>query len=197
MKYASLLPIVALAIISPTLASVFVYYPLTVTIAPSTPGVVFQKGSNAGESDIGTEKTITVSITDNGTSASVEIHPTYQKNYYKDVLRIVNNDDNAMNVYLIFRSRSGGLPSNLSTVVLLLVYEGTTKKANTNIVSQELNTPVQIGTINKGGEWQIDFYVYIPGTSTITTGQSYTVTMDLVYTPSTTETPPTNPELGR
>ncbi|MEM4789724.1 MAG: hypothetical protein QXV06_08060, partial [Ignisphaera sp.] len=120
-KYA-IPPIVTLAITAIVLASVFAYYPLTITVSPTAPGVVFEIGSNANQPDIGTRNTITVTIGDNKTSASITIHPTYQENYYKDVLRITNGDDNAMNVYIIFTSVSNTLPER--NTVKLFVYEG-------------------------------------------------------------------------
>ncbi|MEM1843442.1 MAG: hypothetical protein QXD75_02835, partial [Desulfurococcaceae archaeon] len=101
MRHALVLALALLAMTA-TLASVFAYYPLTITVSPTEPGVVFERGSNADQPDIGAGNTITVTIGANKTSASLTIHPTYQENYYKDVLRINNTDDNAMNVYIVF-----------------------------------------------------------------------------------------------
>ncbi|MEM1668610.1 MAG: hypothetical protein QXM53_08140 [Thermofilaceae archaeon] len=189
----ALLPIVTLAITAIVLASVFAYYPLTITARPTAPGVVFEAGSNAGKPDIGTGNTIMVTIGDNKTSASITIHPTYQENYYKDVLRITNGDDNAMNVYIIFTSVSNNLPA--SSIVKLFVYEGTTEVKELDITNPATNQPISIGSIAAGGTWQIDFYVYIPEGTKIT-GTSYSASARLVYSPST-ETPPVNPSIGR
>ncbi|MEM4615261.1 MAG: hypothetical protein QXN25_06685, partial [Desulfurococcaceae archaeon] len=124
MRYALVLALALLAMTA-TLASVFAYYPLTITVSPTEPGVVFERGSNAGQPDIGEGNTITVSVGANKTSASVTIHPTYRENYYKDVLQIVNNDDNAMNVYIVFTFVSNTLPAG--STVKLFVYEGATR----------------------------------------------------------------------
>ncbi|MEM3980555.1 MAG: hypothetical protein QXF79_04780 [Ignisphaera sp.] len=191
-KYA-IPPIVTLAITAIVLASVFAYYPLTITARPTAPGVVFEAGSNAGQPDIGTGNTITVTIGDNKTSASITIHPTYRENYYKDVLGITNGDDNTMNVYIIFTSVSNNLPAR--SIVKLFVYEGTTKVEELDITNPAINQPISIGSIAAGKTWQIDFYVYIPEGTKIT-GTSYSASAKLVYTPSA-ETPPTNPSGGR
>ncbi|MEM2208359.1 MAG: hypothetical protein QXG17_06695 [Sulfolobales archaeon] len=191
----AILPIVTLAITAIVLASVFAYYPLTITAQPTAPGVVFETGSNANQPDIGTGNTITVTIGDNKTSASITIHPTYRENYYKDVLRIKNGDDNAMNVYIIFTSLSNTLPAG--SVVKLFVYnEATgTKVIELDITNPTTNQPISIGLIAAGGTWQIDFYVYIPEGTSIRVA-SYSASAKLVYSPST-ETPPVNPSSGR
>jgi len=81
-------------------ASVFAYYPLSIMVSPTTPPVTFAAGNNAGSNYLGPGNTITVSLGSNSTSASVTIHTTYQKTYYKDVLRITNSDSKAYNIYL-------------------------------------------------------------------------------------------------
>ncbi|MEM4869765.1 MAG: hypothetical protein QW081_05200 [Desulfurococcaceae archaeon] len=174
-------------------ASVFAYYPLTLQAVPTAPGVVFELGSNAGQPDIGVGNTITVTIGANKTSASITIHPTYQENYYKDVLRINNTDDNAMNVYIVFTSVSNTLPAG--SIVKLFVYEGATKVRELDVTNPALNQPISIGLLGAGRVWQLDVYVYIPE-GTVIAGRSYTASAKLVYTPST-ETPPANPAGGR
>ncbi|MEM1678433.1 MAG: hypothetical protein QXU96_08755 [Ignisphaera sp.] len=184
-------PIAVLLVTSIAFASVFAYYPLTITVSPQEPGVRFGAGSNAGQPDIGTGNTISTTIGQSGTSVSITIHPTYQENYYKNVTVITNSDDNAMNVYLIFDSVSSNLPT-----VKLFVYEGTTKVTVLDIASQSIGTPIRVGQIASGKTWQIDLYVKIPEGTSIT-GAQYQVTARLVYTPSSEETPPANPSSGR
>ncbi|MEM3926921.1 MAG: hypothetical protein QXU13_05010 [Desulfurococcaceae archaeon] len=174
-------------------ASVFVYYPLDITAQPVAPGVVFEQGSNAGQPDIGAEKIIGVTIGANKTSASIEIHPTYQENYYKDVLRIVNNDDNAMNVYIVFTSVSNNLPAG--STVKLFVYDGATRVRELDVTNPGINQPISIGLLGATKVWQIDIYVKIPE-GTVIAGTSYTANAKLVYTPST-GTPPADPAVGR
>ncbi|MEM1668262.1 MAG: hypothetical protein QXM53_06350 [Thermofilaceae archaeon] len=174
-------------------ASVFAYYPLTLQVVPVAPGVVFELGSNAGQPDIGTGNTITVTLGANKTSASIRVHPTYQDNYYKDVLRINNTDDNTMNVYIVFTSVSNTLPTG--SIVKLFVYDGATKVNEIDITNPALNQPISIGQLGASKVWQLDIYVRIPE-GTVIAGRTYTASANLVYTPST-ETPPVNPAIGR
>ncbi|MEM4489217.1 MAG: hypothetical protein QXK88_10585 [Desulfurococcaceae archaeon] len=192
MRHALVLALALLAMTA-TLASVFAYYPLTLQAVPTAPGVVFEPGNNAGQPDIGAGNTITVTIGDNKTSASITIHPTYQENYYKDVLRINNTDDNAMNVYIVFTFVSNTLPAG--STVKLFVYEGATRVRELDVTNPTLNQPISIGLLGVGRVWQLDVYVYIPE-ETVIAGRSYTASAKLVYTPST-ETPPANPDIGR
>lgn len=187
-----LLPVVMVLLSMMAMASVFVYYPLTITAQPTEPGVVFQEGSNAGEPDIGTN-TITVEIGDDGASAEVEIHPTYQDNYYKDVLRIYNGDDDSMNVFIIFDSVSNSLPTG--SVVKMFVYRDTTRVIELDITNPSTGSPTRIGSLGEEDTWQIDFYVKIPEGESIS-GAEYKATARLVYTPSS-ETPPITPSSGR
>ncbi|MEM1901940.1 MAG: hypothetical protein QXO38_05510 [Candidatus Nezhaarchaeales archaeon] len=187
-----LLPVVAMLLATVALASVFVYYPLTIRITPTAPGVIFQEGSNAGKADIGTSNII-VTIGPNSTSASVTIHPTYQHNYYKDVLRIYNGDDDAMNVYIIFDSLSNLLPGG--SEVKMFFYQDNTKVKELDITNPTTSSPIPIGQIGSSATWQIDFYVYIPEGTSIDSA-SYSASARLVYTPSD-ETPPVSPDSGR
>lgn len=188
----TLLPVLALLATSIALASVFAYYPLNVTISPQTPSVHLLPGSNAGQADLG-NKEISVTIGAKNTSAVISINPTYQETYYKDVLRVFNNDTKAMNVSVIFTSISNSLPQG--SVVKLFFYNDTTKVKELTITSPQLNTPINIGIIGYGKTWQIDIYVYIPE-NTIIDGASYTASIRLVYTPSS-EVPPATPASGR
>jgi hypothetical protein len=94
-----LIALLAIAtLISIVNASVFVYYPINLTISPQEPPVVFSAGSNANKRDLG-DKTITVSTSNSGTSLTIEVHPTLQRNYYYDIAKIENNDGS--NTYYI------------------------------------------------------------------------------------------------
>ncbi|MEM4718356.1 MAG: hypothetical protein QXE81_06360 [Desulfurococcaceae archaeon] len=175
-------------------ASLFVYYPLTIQITPQQPGVIFEAGSNAGGGDIG-ENTIGVALGDNKTSAEIIIHPTYQENYYKDILRITNNDDEEMKVYIMFTYRDINLPGE-SVVKLFIYKEDNTLVNELDITNPSLNSITLIGDISSGETWQVDIYVYIPEGKSIE-GASYTAQAKLIYTPSSTETPPVTPSSGR
>ncbi|MEM1821019.1 MAG: hypothetical protein QW170_01195 [Desulfurococcaceae archaeon] len=185
--------VVAVTLVLVAVAGVFAYYPLTLQIAPTPPGVVFEPGSNAGQPDIGAGNIITVAIGANWTSATITIHPTYQENYYRDVLRINNTDDDAVNVYIVFTSVSNNLPAG--SIVKFFIYEEDTKIRELDVTSPALNQPVSIGLLGATKVWQIDIYVYIPE-GTVIAGASYTANAKLVYTPSA-EAPPANPAGGR
>lgn len=188
-----LIPVLALLATTLALASVFTYYPLTIRALPVAPGVVFEPGSNAREPDIGVGNFIEVVIGDNATSASLTIHPTYQENYYKDIIRIRNGDDDAMRIFLIFTSLNNLLPSG--SVIKIFFYEGATKVKELDITNPTLNTPINIGVLSSGTTWQIDVYVYIPEGYSIANAQ-YSAGAKLVSTPSG-ETPPSTPSNGR
>lgn len=177
------------------MASVFVYYPLTINISPQPPGVVFEPGKNANQADIGIDKSITVNLGHDKTSATITIHPTYQENYYKNVTLIVNNDDSLMNVYLIVRDTNITLLPFGSNVTLF-IYSGDYDLINAlDITSPSTNTDYFIGSLSENGVWQIDIYVKIPEGTNVA-GLTYQVKMSLVYTPSE-ETPVVTPSQGR
>lgn len=192
MNKQTVIPMLVMLLTTLTLASVFVYYPLTMTAIPQEPSVVFQLGSNAGGPDIG-KNYINVELGVNYASAEVEIHPTYRENYYKDVLRISNGDDNQMRVYIIFGKLENTLPKG--SIVMMFIYDGTTEVLKLDITNPALNDPIPIGSIESGKTWQIDFYVYIPEGENIKEAQ-YSASATLVYTPSS-ETPPIKPSDGR
>lgn len=192
LRYALLTGLV-LTLIAVGVASVFVYHPVSLELKPQSPGVVFEAGSNAGQPDIGPGNVITVNLGPSKTSATIILHPTYRINYYRDVVRILNNDDEAMNVHLIFRSLANTLPSG--SVVKIFVYQQSTLVKELDVTNPPLNQPIIVGSIPAEGEWQLDFYIWIPEGTNIT-GASYELTADLVYTPSS-EMPPVNPSTGR
>ncbi|MGQ9479624.1 MAG: hypothetical protein ACUVQ0_06415, partial [Thermoproteota archaeon] len=77
-------------------AAVFVYYPISITAQWGPRPVHFSSGTNAGGKDLGSGNTITVSLDDGDTSASITVHPSGRgTTRYKDVLRIVNDDTQA------------------------------------------------------------------------------------------------------
>ncbi|MGC9011912.1 hypothetical protein, partial [Thermogladius sp.] len=87
------LALVAVAVFtSIVFASVFVYYPVSVTVSPVSPPVYFEYGTNANQPDLGGANTIDVTLGANKTSLTITIHPTYWVSYYKNVSLIVNGD---------------------------------------------------------------------------------------------------------
>jgi hypothetical protein len=77
-------------------AAVFVYYPISITAQWGPRPVYFAGGTNAGGTDLGAGNTITVSLSEEDTSASITVNPSRRgTTRYKDVLRIVNSDTQA------------------------------------------------------------------------------------------------------
>lgn len=70
-------------------ASVFVYYPASIQVSPTAPPVIFSEGDNSNQRDL-YGQTITTTIDETGTSVLINLHPTYRRTYYLDVLRIKN-----------------------------------------------------------------------------------------------------------
>jgi len=192
MKKLYLLAILALALAVAN-AAVFVYYPMSVTLQPSKPAVYFLPGSNANKPDImyGAGNTIAVTIDSAGAQASITVHPTYQRTYYKEVLNITNQDTQAYYVWLIIDNpiNVGG---NLTSATLYV------KDANGNTVKTvdlSQTGPILIGQIPGGATWRIDLEFQItgygnngsPNQAPILSDTS--ATLRLAYTPSS-ETPP-------
>jgi len=81
-------------------ATVFVYFPMNVSVNQQSPPITFELDTNAGQQDVGAGNTIEVSLGANKTSATLTLHPTYQKTLYTDILQISNGDTIPYNVYI-------------------------------------------------------------------------------------------------
>jgi hypothetical protein len=187
--------LIALAALTATLASVFAYYPVTATLAPTRPPVYFAAGTNAGQDDIGSGNTISVTIGSNGASLSFTVHPTYQTCYWKNITIIKNDDSKAYNIYLRVVTPVSGLPSG-SKARIYVYTQGTTRSLSdyptpepTSGTYVDLTTTetFYIGQLSGGGVFEIDVYTYIPEDSTLPSSAS--AQLLLIYTPSS-ETPP-------
>jgi len=186
--------LIALAALTATLASVFAYYPVTATLAPTSPPVYFAAGTNAGQDDIGSGNTISVTIGSNGASLSFTVHPTYQTCYWKNITIIKNNDSKAYNIYLRVVTPVSGISG--ATVRIYVYNKGATRSLSgyptpepTSGTYVDLTTTgtTAIGQLSGGGAFEIDVYTYIPEDSTLPSSAS--AQLLLIYTPSS-ETPP-------
>jgi hypothetical protein len=164
-------------------ASVFAYYPLNITVSPTTPPVTFATGSNSNQDDLGPGNTITVSLGSNYASASVTVHPTYQTTYYMDVLRITNSDSKAYNVTIRVVEEIS------SFSIKLKIYTRGTSGSRTLIGTVDLTYThdENIGILSSVGTWEVDIEVSIPEGSPLPSPA--TAKLQLIYTPSS-ETPP-------
>ena len=173
-------------------ASVFAYYPLSITVSPVEPPVKFVRGDNAGHDDLGKDEngnSYTIDVkTYYDTRAEVTIHPTYQKTYYKDVLEITNSDSKAYNVYIRVNTTITGFPAG-STIQLKIYASDASRSEDEPIKTVSLTSPglVSIGSLSGGDTWEVDVDVYIPEGSTLPSAA--TANLQLIYTPSS-ERPP-------
>jgi hypothetical protein len=202
-----LLALVSLAVFaSIVFASVFVYYPASITVSPVSPPVQFAPGSNANQDDLGYGNKIAVSIGPNAASLAVTIHPTYQVAYYKNITIIKNVDSRAYYVNLSVQTHvqigDTGLPQG-SQLILYIYNAGGARSLSGHpqptpsgsVASLDLTQSGYLTTSGStsqimlsSGSWlELDVYVYIPEGTTLPS--SVKADLLLVYTPST-ETPP-------
>ncbi|MGB9828431.1 MAG: hypothetical protein ACPLSM_07935 [Thermosphaera sp.] len=179
---------VATILASIVFASVFIYYPAIVQVSPTSPPVIFVEGSNSNQRDL--YGTIISTIIDaTGTSASVTLHPTYQRTYYSDVLRIKNLDSQVY--YVKVNIHSTITDGNLARAKLLF-YDGATKVGEVDLLTTQLQ-PGGWVVLNGNGELKIDFeFIYGTngGSSTTPPTGGGTILLELVYSTANTETPP-------
>jgi len=176
-------------------ASVFVYYPLNISLTPSKPAVYFVAGNNANGPDImyGAGNTIAVTIDSAGAQASITVHPTYQRTYYKEVLKITNQDNQAYYVWLIIDDPITITTDGNLTAAKLYVKDASDTTVKPIDLSQ--TGSVQIGQISGGATWRIDLEFQITGYGSNGSPDQapklsdVSASLRLAYTPSN-ETPP-------
>jgi hypothetical protein len=176
-----LIALLAIAtLISIVNASVFVYYPITLTISPQNPPVVFSSGSNSNGRDLW-DKTITVSTSD-GTSLTIEVHPTLQRNYYYDIAKIKNNDG-SNTYYIKFRVTEPITDSRVDKAYLII-------NGDYNNKIDLKSSGVQPGgwiTLTSSDEFRVDLYIELNSVES----SSITAGVDLIISTTNAERPPT------
>jgi len=179
-------------------ASVFVYYPLKISLQPSQPAVIFVPGSNAGKPDVmyGTDSnTISVSVDSAGASASITVHPTYQTTYYEDVLEIKNQDNQAYTVWLNVTDPLLDTNGKLTSATLYVYDISTSTPTLVKPIDLSQKKQVQVGQISSGAIWRIDLEFQITGygsngsPSQAPILSSTSASLNLIYSPSS-ENPP-------
>jgi len=178
----ALIPLILGSIIAA--AAVFVYYPVTISISPVTPPIIFTGGTNSNQTDLA-GNTIDVYLGKNWTSATLNLHPTYQTTYYTDVLRIKNQDQsgNSYNVYIRVVTPVS-LPSG-STAKLEINNGTETKTVDLTTAGDTL-----LGSLSAGSEWIVNVTITIPEGNKLVSSTS--ASLQLIYSPET-ETPPQQP----
>ncbi len=187
-KYAlAALAVAALALVlTAAMASVFAYYPLSLTIQGTAPPIVLEEGSNAGQADL--SGTIDVSVGQNKTSLTVTLHPTYQTTYYKNV-SIIKNQDSSNTYYIWIRVKSPAnptLPAG-STAQLIVKSSGGATLATVDLTASATAGPI---SLNAGDYLQLDFKFSIPEGSRLADFQGVSVSMDVIYSTQYAEAPP-------
>jgi len=207
-------PLIALLIavvISIAFASVFVYYPMIVTVSAVSPPIMIGYGSNSNQNDLGYGNTIQVSVGSNNASLSITIHPTYGVSYYKNISIITNTEPaggKAYNIYIrvvtpiTLPTGSGSAVSGTSTsgIAKLYIYsKGASRSLSgfptpspasgsyIEVVDLTTSGTTEIGSLGAGQGYEIDLYIYIPEGASLPSTQ--TIQLYLIYTPSG-ETPP-------
>lgn len=169
-------------------ASVFVYYPATVTATPTAPPVIFAEGSNANKIDL-KGNTISVSITNANTSLAVTVHPTYQTTYYKNITLIKNLDSNAY--YIAVRVNTPASDTNLQSAKLII--RDSTSGDLKEIDLMKSGTSSWI-SLSAGSSFTVDLSItYAAGASSdykTPPGSGFTANIQLIYSPTNTETAP-------
>jgi len=176
---------ITLAIVN---ASVFVYYPIKVSLSPVAPPIIFSEGSNANKDDL-RGNNIEVSITEANTNLTITVHPTYQTTYYKNISVIRNLDiSNNYHVYIkVVDTMSRG---NLTSAYLII------NKSKNNLVSVDLTSQKTeyIGLLNANSKWSVNLNIILTNFGTATYNQppkvgDPTAEIQLIYS-KTDETPP-------
>ncbi len=179
---------IATILASIVFASVFVYYPASIQVSPTAPPVIFSEGDNSNQRDL-YGQTITTTIDETGTRVLINLHPTYQRTYYLDVLRIKNQDSQVYYVKInVLSTITGG---NLVSAKLYL-YDETYKVGEVDLLTTQLQ-PNSWVPLNGNGELKVDIefqYETSGGSSTTPPNGSGTIQLELIYSTLNTETPP-------
>ncbi len=177
------------ALASVAFASVFVYYPFEVSIAPARPPIEILPGDNAGDPDL-SGNTIEVAIGANRTSLTVTLHPTYQTTYYHDIAQIDDVDtSNTYYVWIRVKTPVTGLPSG--SEAYLVVYDPVT---DDYYLLDLTSSGASVGpfTTDDVNNIRLDFKFIIPeGTKLPTTAVS--ASLEIAYSNQGASSPPTPP----
>ncbi len=165
--------------------AVFVYLPVNVTINSVSPPVIFQLGSNAGGTDLA-GNIIQVTLGPNASSATLVLHPTYQKTYYHDVLQVSNPSPPAGDNYYIGIKVVSPLTGAGFSSAVARVYDS----ANNLLFTADLTTAGTYGwatLLPDGQTFRIDIEIVITEGVPLPSGS---VTFELVYSPQSVTPPP-------
>ncbi len=160
----------ALALVN---AAVFVYYPMNIGLTPQKPPVYFDLGSNANQKDLW-GNTISVSLSEANTNLAIDVNPTYQLNYYKNIT-VIKNQDSGNAYYILFDVTDAITDTNVTSALL--------------IISDSSGTPIATIDLKTTG-------IQPSGWITIGSGDTLTVSLKITITPDSGVTYDTNPTLA-
>jgi len=178
MKELVVLTILLAAATSMVNAAVFVYYPIEITAQWVRRPIYFDTaGTNAGGPDIG--GTITVSLSEEDTSASITVNPSRRgTTLYHNIMKIKCDSNEGRTYYLWIKVNTAFDEGAIDQAYLIVGSAQVNLKATGSVVG--------IGSINPGGELSVSLRLKISST---TTG-SDSASIELVYSPQSTESPP-------
>ncbi|MEM0021653.1 MAG: hypothetical protein QW039_03315 [Fervidicoccaceae archaeon] len=171
-------------------ASVFVYYPVTAAATPTKPPIYFSLGSNANQNDLfyGSGNKIAVTISDANTSLSINVHPTYQTNYYKNIANINNQDTQAY--YFAVRVNSAATDTNLQSASLI-IRSGSTTVATINLMQTGTSSWYSIsGSSSLSLDLQVTYSAGTGSSYSTSPGSGFTASLQLIYSTTNSETAP-------
>ncbi len=160
----------ALALVN---AAVFVYYPMSIGLSPQKPPVYFDLGSNANQKDLW-GNTISVSLSEANTNLAVQVNPTYQVNYYKNIT-VIKSQDTSNTYYILFDVTDAITDTNVTTAEL--------------IVSDSSGAPIATIDLKSTG-------VQPSSWITVNPGETLTISLELTITPDSGVTYSTSPSLA-
>jgi len=180
------------ALVSIVNASVFVYYPITVSLQPTQPPIIFSKGKNAGGQDL-YGNTIGVSMGNANTSLTITVHPTYQTNYYRNITVIKNQDSKAY--YFKIRVTDAFTDTKITNAKLRIYNSGRSIDIWVYLTSTG-DTPSDswLGPLNANEKWFVDINITIseaggsPNSKPSLDDNS--ASLQLIYSPQDAESAP-------
>ena len=178
----------ALALVN---AAVFVYYPMSIGLSPQKPPVYFDLGSNANQKDLW-GNTITVSLSEANTNLAVQVNPTYQDNYYKNIT-VIKSQDTSNTYYILFDVTDAITDTNVTTAELIVSDSSGAPIATIDLKSTGVQPSSWI-TVNPGETLTISLELTITPDSGVTYSTSPSLadgsaTVKLIYSPQNSESP--------
>lgn len=163
-------------------AAVFVYYPIDISAQWSKRPIYFANGDNAGGSDL--SGTVALSLSEDDTSASITVHPSRRgTTRYKDVLRIVNGDTQA---YYIGFSVDTAFDDSAITEATLIVRNAMTGILIGTVDLKSTGTTWTPWSLGASEQLRVDLTFRISSGSS----GSDSASIQLIYSPQSTESPP-------